>query len=129
MICVDTSVWVEAEREPEGTTARRLSAMLEDAMVAMPAPVRLELFAGVSRAQAARFAARSVALTTLVPTQETWLGAERLLVDAVQRGQRFGPVDILVAAIAKEHALKIWSLDSDFERMARLGFVELHVAA
>jgi predicted nucleic acid-binding protein len=129
VICVDTSVWIEAEREPAGKTAHQLRAMVEDALVALAAPVRLELLAGVSRAEAARFATLAHALTTLVPAPETWLRAERLLVEAGQRGQRFGPVDVLVAAIAKEHALKVWSLDADFARMERLGFVELHDAA
>ena len=112
-----------------GKTALRLKVMLEDAQVAVAAPVRLELQAGLPKGEAARFAGLSGALTTLVPVPETWLRAEQLLVEAGQRGQRFGPIDILVAAIAQEHALKIWSLDSDFERMERLGFVELHHAA
>ena len=129
MICVDTSVWIAATREPMGKTALRLKVMLEDAQVAVAAPVRLELQAGLPKGEAARFATLSGAMTTLVPAAETWLRAEQLLVEAGQRGHRFGPIDILVAAIAKEHALKIWSLDADFARMARLGFVELHDAA
>lgn len=129
MICVDTSVWIAATREPAGPTGLRLKLMLEDALVAMPAPVRLELQAGLPSGEAARFAGLSDALTTLVPALETWLRAERLLLEAGRRGQRFGPIDILVAAIANEHALRVWSLDADFARMARLGFVELHDAA
>jgi hypothetical protein len=30
------------------------------------------------------------------------------------------------AGIAKVHGCSVWSLDSDFERMSRLGFVTLH---
>jgi predicted nucleic acid-binding protein len=41
-------------------------------------------------------------------------------------GQRFGFGDLLIGALARETGSLVWSLDSDFEPMSRLGFVDFY---
>lgn len=126
MICVDTSVWIAAARAGAGAETRELRALLDQDVVALPAPVRLELFAGVSRRDAAQLRRVVAALPYLIPTRATWLRAEGWAAEARAAGERFGAVDLLVASIATEHVASLWSLDTDFVRMSRLGFVRLH---
>ena len=47
------------------------------------------------------------------------------LPQAANAGERFGFADLVIAALVAENAGAIWSLDSDFQRMARIGLVAL----
>lgn len=66
------------------------------------------------------------ALPTFTPTQQTWATLEAWVERAASSGQRFGIADLLIGALAAERGASIWSLDSDFERLADLGFVSLY---
>ena len=43
---------------------------------------------------------------------------------AADTGQRFALTDLLIGSLAYEAGALVWSLDSDFERMERLKFVQ-----
>jgi predicted nucleic acid-binding protein len=49
---------------------------------------------------------------------EQWMGV------AADAGHRFTLTDLTIGALASELTGLAWSLDADFERMARLGFVQ-----
>lgn len=66
------------------------------------------------------------ALPTFAPTRQTWLTMEGWVDQAASAGQRFGVADLVIGALAEERGASIWSLDSDFERLAELGFVSLY---
>ena len=124
MIVVDTSVWVASFRDPKGTTAAILKSLIDADEACLALPVRLELSAGLARAQRTQFRRAITALPLAVPSEDTWRLVERWIDDAADAGHRFAVVDLLIAALAHELTGLIWSLDGDFERMARLGFVQ-----
>jgi predicted nucleic acid-binding protein len=123
LLFVDTSVWVNffRGREPE---VRRLSDFLDEGRVALAAPVRVELLSGASKNDFRRLQRTLSALPVFFPSEATFRLIETWLERAVAGGERFGAVDLLIAAIAQEREGRLWSLDADFKRMARLGFVD-----
>ena len=124
MILVDTSVWVEAFRNPQATVASTLKKLIDLDEACLPLPVRLELAAGFGKTDRAAFRRNVAALPVAVPTKETWGLIDRWVDQAADAGDRFTLTDLMIAALAHELTALVWSLDSDFERMASLGFIE-----
>ena len=126
MILVDTSVWVQALRRGSSAEALHLKALLDADQVALCGPVRIELLGGASAAEIPRLRRVLSALPVFLPTPETWKTLESWVEKSVRAGQRFGIADLLIAGLATENDLEVWSLDADFARMARLGFIRSH---
>jgi len=126
MIFVDTSVWVSALRNRDGTEAVHLSALLDRDEVALAAPVLVEILAGAARRDLPRVRRTFSALPVFYPDAPAWERIDSWIDRAVAAGQRFGFADLLIASMAAVRQRLLWSLDADFERMARLGFVETY---
>lgn len=125
MILVDSSVWVSALRQAESGEAQTLSELLDEDRVALAMPVRLELLAGAPGRDRRRLRRLLSALPLWIPRESTWWLADSWLEPASRAGERFGIADLVIGATAAEREAAVWSLDRDFARMARLGFVEL----
>ena len=125
MIVVDTSVWISFFRGSSPTIISGLRARLEKDEVALPAPVLVELLAGAGRADGPKLKRVLSALPQWRPGHATWTTLETWAATASARGQRFGVGDLLIAGIAAENGAAVWSLDGNFARMNRLGFVRL----
>ncbi len=125
LVFVDTSVWVEGLRGQPETTRVELSAILDEDRVAIAIPVRIEILSGASRLNFRRLRDDLLALPTFYPSRSTFEMIEDWVRASVERGERFGFGDLVIAAIASEQRGKIWSRDKDFARMSRMGFIQL----
>jgi predicted nucleic acid-binding protein len=128
MIVVDTSVWIDALRSRQSKEFRHLSKLLDADRVAMAIPVRIEILSGSPRAQQAQLSRTLSALPLMYPSDSTWHRIEEWLDTIKRAGDCFGVGDLLIAGIAAEHHAAVWSLDSDFVRMAKLKLITLHQA-
>lgn len=126
LIVVDTSVWIDALREPTGEEANTLKGLLDADEVALPVPVRVELLSGIAKKERLRVQRALTGLPVLAINDETWSILEDFATRAAIVGQRFTVTDLLIASAAREIGGLVWSLDSDFERMERAGLVELY---
>ena len=126
MIVVDTSVWVDVMRRPTTERATTFRQLLDADEVALPLPVRLELMAGVGQAQRTALKRGLSGLPLVHPTEETWRTLEAWVAPAADAGLHFSVTDLLIAALAREIAGLVWSLDVAFVNMATLGFVRLY---
>lgn len=126
-VFVDTSVWIEFFRG-RPAAVKGLSELLDADRVALAAPVRIELLSGVRRGDRQKLRRVLSAIPVYRPGDRTWQCMEEWVEKGSLAGQRFGVVDILIAAIAVENGGVLWSFDEDFRRMAALGWIGLHEA-
>jgi predicted nucleic acid-binding protein len=126
MIVVDTSVWVAALRNARSPEAAALGALLDGDEVALPAPARVEILSGASARDRVALRKALSALPVLYPGEDTWSLIDQWIDRAGAAHQRFGFGDLLIGALAREAGALVWSLDADFDRMERLGMVELY---
>jgi predicted nucleic acid-binding protein len=126
MILVDTSVWIVYFRASDRHLTAHLQALLEEDRVSLAVPVKIEILCGSAARDRARLRRVLEALPLLIPSSSTWERMEGWIEKAVSKGERFGVADLLIAALAADRGMLLWSLDSDFGRMQKLGFVRLH---
>lgn len=124
MIVVDTSVWIGAKKDAGMLSA--LDSLIDADEVVLARPVRLELWAGTSKRHRAELARTLSALIQAVPSEETWASLPARVERATDAGEWFSLSDHLIAALSEEVGGLVWSMDSDFERMERLGLVRLY---
>lgn len=125
MICVDTSVWIEFLRGRDHRLISTLNQYLDDDVVILSRLVFLEILNGASSRDATVLRRNLSALPILDPLPSTWDVVEGWVDAARSKGERFGIVDLLIAAQAHEKGATVWSLDADFQRMAKLKLVRV----
>jgi predicted nucleic acid-binding protein len=126
VIVVDTSVWIASFRSASSDEARHLDALLESDQVALAAPVRIEILSGASLFDGKRLRRVLSALPVFFPTEATWELMDSWVDVATRAGDHFGVADLLIAALAAEQTASVWSLDSDFPRMAKIGLIQTY---
>ena len=126
MILVDSSVWVRALRRGDSPESRELDALLSADEVAITDIVVAEVLQGASsETEFASFAERMDALHYFHADEALWLRAARLSFDLKRQGTTTSLADAVIAAVALENSLELYTLDSDFQRIPGLSLYQV----
>jgi predicted nucleic acid-binding protein len=125
---IDTSVWIRADRKGHEAIRGRLQELLVTGFVWICWPIRAELLIGVKTPE--RWALLDEQLSALEQvsiTESTWAQAARLGHKLARKGQSVPLPDLLIAATALLHGLTLWTVDSDFKRIAAVTSLDLDI--
>jgi predicted nucleic acid-binding protein len=129
MVLPDTSVWIPYFRSRSGADGDRLEALIAAREVVVCGPVLAELLAGAGEAQREAIAGTVGGLPLAELDRAAWEGVGQLARRLRQIGQTLPLTDLTIAVAAACGGHSLWSLDSDFERIAPvLDGLELYAA-
>ncbi|MCI0442542.1 PIN domain-containing protein [bacterium] len=123
---MDTSVWVDFFRGKNKKIGEEIQSLLDSDEIILAAPVRIEILSGCSKNNFKQLRQLLSALPVFYPKSTTWERIESWIEDAIFSGEKFGMGDLLIASIAVDQNSAIWSLDTDFRRMEKIGWLKLH---
>ena len=120
-IIVDTSQWVQYFRLPDSDEATEVRRLIEADEVYMVGIVYAELVRGARNDRQLQTTRRILdALPYLEVTLQTWQGTGGLLALLQRQGQRIPIADALIAALALQHEISVYTRDEHFQRVPEL---------
>lgn len=118
---IDTSVWIRSDRKGHDVLRDRLKELLMAGFVSICWPIRAELLIGVKTPERwTSLDEQLAALEQVSITDVTWSRAARLGHELARKGQSVPLPDLLIATTALQHGLTLWTVDSDFKRIAAI---------
>ena len=127
MILIDTSVWIDFFSSRPSRAGSELRRMIADAEpFALAGVVVAEILQGLTR-DVARIERYLSMWQFLEPVGfSTYREAAAIFRLARSRGVSLSTIDTLIAAIALDHGAALFTLDRDFNRIARLTGLSLY---
>ena len=125
MILVDTSIWIEYFHLKNQKLYLDLRQRLEEDQLCISVVTRIELLAGISKKQQTKFLNALNVVTTYYPDLKDWRMIESWTEHAKKDGFHFQISDLMIASTAQKNTCEIYTLDSDFKRMEKYGWIRL----
>ena len=117
-VIVDTSVWVEFLRGGEGRNPGAVEDLIRSSQAVTCGIVLAELLAGVRNAGERIQLQEALAGLDYVETRErTWRRAGELAAELRSKGRTLPMSDLIVAALAIEHGLSVFTIDNHFRHV------------
>jgi predicted nucleic acid-binding protein len=117
---VDTSVWVEFLRGEKTAIKKRLDNLLDENRASITGIILAELLTGINDEKEQRFLEECfLGLPFLETTREIFARAGKMGAVLRKKGLTMPISDLLIAALAKTHAMTVLTLDSHFQTLAR----------
>ena len=120
-VVIDSSVWIAAHRNPESAVTTELRRLIRSQLAVGVGPVLAELLVGARHDQLRRRAfAAFGAIAYLEADYRTWGLAGDMGRRLGSANLAIGFADLIIAALAIQHGLALYTLDRDFERIEGL---------
>jgi predicted nucleic acid-binding protein len=117
---VDTSVWVEFFRGKKIIIKKRLEKLLDENRAVVSGIILAELMTGISNEKDQQFLEECfLGLPYLETTREIFAMTGKMGAALRKKGITLPLSDLLIAALAKTHALTVLTLDNHFQTLAR----------
>lgn len=117
---VDTSVWVEFLRGEKTAIKKRLEKLLDENRAAVSGIILAELLTGIGTEKEQRFLEDCfLGLHFLEANREIFAAAGKMGAALRKKGITMPLSDLLIASLAKTHALTVLTLDNHFQTLAR----------
>lgn len=116
-VLADTSVWVEYLRRGKGSKSARLDDLLVAGEVLVCGPVVAELLAGAKSADRGRLWLLLTGLPLADPGPTQWQSVGETAARLRGRGETVALTDVEVAIATIDSSARLWTCDSDFERV------------
>jgi predicted nucleic acid-binding protein len=118
VILADTSVWIPYFRSASGAEGDRLEELIERGEVATCGPVLAELLGGANESQRGAITETVADLPWADIDHAAWREIGALARRLQEAGQTVPLTDLTIAVAAARAGHPLWSLDSDFQRIA-----------
>jgi predicted nucleic acid-binding protein len=118
VVLPDTSVWISYFRSTSGADGDRLEALIKEGEAAICGPVLAELLGGADETQRGSIMDTAGSLPWAELDHVSWRAVGAVAYRLRQAGQTLPLTDLTIAAAAAHAGYALWSLDSDFERIA-----------
>ena len=116
---VDSSVWIRADRRRNEAVRNRLVALIGGGLTSICWPIHAELLVGVGdERQRKSLDERLSALDHIPVGEQTWSHAAEIGWRLSRLSQSVPMLDLVIAAVAIESNLILWTVDTDFKRVA-----------
>lgn len=125
-ILVDTSVWIEYFNKAESKIGNRLEKMLINGQVFGSGIILTELLQGAKiKKEFDAILNNYTALPLIDVNINIWIKAGKLSFNLRRKGITIPTSDLLIAALALESGCKVFTLDTNFEKIPGLTLVDI----
>jgi len=119
-VLVDTSVWIEFFRKKESTVSSKLREYLKLNQVCYTGPIAVELYRGAKTYKEIQIIDQLLQTITYTEITRTHYHRAGLISQkAAREGKAFSTIDMILATVAHDEQLQLFSLDTHFQDISR----------
>ena len=121
LVLIDTCIWVPFFNRPQSQENHAVNLLLDDDRAALAGPILAEVLLGFRRDEHADWVASVLrGLHFLETSWDEWRAAARLGRQLMASGHALPLSDLVIAAVALERDLAVYTTDPDFDLMPSL---------